>query len=503
MGEFFTPMMYDAIMCTRKKILCIVILVMVPTLIAYAQKGLTIPRLTPNVVINRMLTVTNAPDNREVFSLMIEDNVLQAEFEVFDADWDFDLYLSSKRNLDDLEQAEFAQINDEHAEKLIINRFWGDGKLTSGTWYLYLVAKSPSDIRLSQRPSSYKVVYRTVEFQQKLITFGIHDGTLNFENGSALFYFFDIPTNIPAFTIAVNNSGMDIDFYLKRDTPILAKSDADIISESYLSNEMITLRESDLGSPLTGRWYLVVTQKPTKEHQDQFKLFVGPGTDVPISFKTIPNPLQPASTDPLINSAYAVVEILHDRGGGSGCLVSSQGHILTNRHVILNSNRVPFKEVAVGMTVNIGRPSVEYFWAEVLWTQEETDLAILQIRRGLYNQPLPSQLRFPFLPFNTGADPSLGSGVWAVGYPYWGGRGTKTSITVSRGVIAGFEDTRFGRVYKIDASINHGSSGGAVLNEQYQLIAIPTVFVYDSSGQLGFAHPIKLIPQEWIQRFGR
>lgn len=463
----------------------------------------TLPTLEPDRVVSRTLTGTPQDPNREVYQITIGDDILQAEFEVFDTNWDFDLYLSTSRTLEDLSAAEFAQKNRENTEKLVLNRFWGDGKLESGTWYLHLVANAPNDIRRNRARPTYSVVYRVVRIQHRPLQPGIHSGELSFANGSSAFYYFDIREGIDTFTVALADCQMDTDLYLKRDVPFTSYDEAEIFGESYQAREMVVLRREDIGAPLTGRWYLVVTQKPSVEHSDRFTLYLGPGSDVPAAFKAIPDPLFPTTTDPLVRAAQAVVEILHDEGGGSGCLVSPGGLIVTNHHVITDRSRKPFKEVVIGLNRDLAKPSTELFLAEVLWSDAEKDLAVLQIRRGLYGQPLPSQLRFPFLEANTRDDPALGSEVWALGYPYWGGRGTKTSITLSRGIVSGFEDTRLGRVYKIDAAINHGSSGGAVLDRQNRLIGVATSVIYDQSGQLGFVHPLRLLPRNWLERLGR
>lgn len=128
----------------------------------------------------------------------------------------------------------------------------------------------------------------------------------------------DIPRGIETYTFALTDCDMDTDILLKRDHPLLSQEDAEILSNTYLASEMIVLRSQEIGRPIAGRWYLVVTQKPTREYRDQFQLYVGPGIDVPASFKVIPNPLQPPTADPLTRAAYSVVEILHDYGGGSG-----------------------------------------------------------------------------------------------------------------------------------------------------------------------------------------
>lgn len=500
---------YDGDMRRLSILAWLITLLLLPSVLTPNQKpkgrGSTV--LLPGQVVEGRLSLRGDRD-RLRYEIEVTDDILQVEFEILSANHDFDLYFSQKPDLDQADAEDFAAVNSDWVEKLTIHRFWGDGKLTSGRWYLYVVAAAPKDSVRRNQEARFQLIFRAVTIQYRNLTVlnpsgALVEGVLDSDSGMCQFYTFDIPPSVSEFRVAVTNNLMDIDFFLRKGQPITTRYESDVLSESYTARESVLVTSSQLGQPVAGRWYLVVTQKPTREHRDAYTLYVGPGADVPASFKVYPTPLQPSTNDPILQAAYAIVELVQEDGGGSGTLVSSSGLILTNRHVITNLAGKSSPEVVVALTLDPGKPAVELFLAEPVWENDKVDLALLQIRRGRFGQPLPPGFRFPFLPIQPTSNPPLGSWVWAIGFPVWGGRGTKTSVTVSRGILAGYEDTNYGRAFKVDAALNQGSSGGAILNERLQLIAISTSLVYDQAGQLGYAHPLTLLPQSWLQQMGR
>ncbi len=466
------------------------------------KNGTALAALIPGRTLQAVLEGTPDDFQTDIYRIVLTDDMVQAEFEILNADLDIDIFLSKKGNLTDFSQAEFGMASNDHVEKLTVNRFWGDGKLESGTWYFYVVGSSDNR-HIVPPKGSYSLSYKTVLSNYVSIREGIHEGNLTWNTGMTAFFQFDIPAGISVFRVAVQGNYMDADFYLSKDNPVLSRDEADILGITYLSRESLTIRQSDTTIPLQGKWYLVLTSAPSQEHPDIFRLALSHNADLPASFKTFPQPLTPVVNTPLERAASAVVEIVHLSGGGSGVLVSSDGLILTNNHVVTGPDGKPLREVAVGLNVNIGHPSTELFWAELLWSDKDKDLAILKVRRGLYDQDLPRTLQFPFIGSMRFTPPSLGEEIWILGYPGLGGSGSKTSLTLSRGIVSGFEDTWFGRIIKSDAEINHGNSGGASLDKDLRLFAVPTSTISDSGGQLGFLHPLSLIPAEWREKMGR
>ncbi|WP_416336317.1 trypsin-like peptidase domain-containing protein [Calothrix sp. UHCC 0171] len=159
------------------------------------------------------------------------------------------------------------------------------------------------------------------------------------------------------------------------------------------------------------------------------------------------------------------------RGTGSGFIISSNGLILTNAHVVDGADRVT-------VTLKDGRRIA----GRVLGEDRRMDVAVIRVRE----QNLPS--------VSVGNSDSLRPGEWAIaiGSPL----GLDNSVTV--GIISG--TGRSGRALgargsqsasfiQTDAAINPGNSGGPLLNQRGQVIGMNTAIIQGAQG-LGFAIPI-------------
>jgi serine protease DegS len=157
---------------------------------------------------------------------------------------------------------------------------------------------------------------------------------------------------------------------------------------------------------------------------------------------------------------------------GSGVIVTDQGHILTNNHVIENAEEIE-------VLLRDGRQVT----AHVVGVDPDTDLAVLHIK-------------VPHLPVLTLADSKnlrVGDVVLAIGNPFGLGQ------TVSQGIISATGRNQLGinvfeNYIQTDAAINPGNSGGALINARGELIGINTI-TSSSNGfsvGIGFAIPINL-----------
>ena len=155
---------------------------------------------------------------------------------------------------------------------------------------------------------------------------------------------------------------------------------------------------------------------------------------------------------------------------GSGIILNSDGHILTNYHVIEELDRVLIK-------LSDGK---EYF-AKVLGYDTYTDIAALKIST-LRSLPEPE--------FGNSKNMSIGEWVMAIGNPY----GLEGTLTV--GVISGKGRTDLGishfeNFIQTDASINPGNSGGPLINLNGKIIGINTAVAEIGSGA-SFAIPVEI-----------
>ncbi len=166
---------------------------------------------------------------------------------------------------------------------------------------------------------------------------------------------------------------------------------------------------------------------------------------------------------------------------GSGVIISPDGYVLSNVHVVENADRVV-------VTLNDGRQ----YDAEVLEIVKNWDLALLQIQGA--------EGGLPFAPMHDGTDP-LYIGEWAIaiGSPF-GYLLADTQPTVTVGVISALnrdiksqqgEQTFLGMI-QTDAAINPGNSGGPLINSRGEVIGINTFIFTESGGSigLGFAVPV-------------
>jgi len=161
------------------------------------------------------------------------------------------------------------------------------------------------------------------------------------------------------------------------------------------------------------------------------------------------------------------------RGQGSGVILTSDGYILTNNHVVEKAD-----EILVALD---GRK--KKFEAEIVGTDPQTDLAVLKIEASN-------------LPAATLGDSSLllpGDVVLAIGNPFG------LDQTVTSGIVSavGRDDlniTGYDNFIQTDASINPGNSGGALIDNRGRVIGINTAIFSRSGGNvgIGFAIPVNM-----------
>lgn len=162
---------------------------------------------------------------------------------------------------------------------------------------------------------------------------------------------------------------------------------------------------------------------------------------------------------------------------GSGVIIDNQGHVLTALHVIEGAQNI---EVRFGDLNN----KVYISAARLVGADPNTDLALLQID----SDALP-----PPLPIGSSDDVRVGDTVLAIGFP---SQELTSQKSVSRGIVSALGIPQNGRriveYIQTDAAINYGNSGGALVNDQGELIGINS-FIYSQSGGsdgIGFALPI-------------
>jgi len=162
---------------------------------------------------------------------------------------------------------------------------------------------------------------------------------------------------------------------------------------------------------------------------------------------------------------------------GSGVIISPDGVIVTNTHVVKGGTDT---EIRVALS------DKREFDAKVVAQDERTDLAVLKIEKGTGS--------FPFLQFADSDKLEVGDIVLAIGNPFGVGQ------TVTSGIISALTRTEMApsdsQVFlQTDAAINPGNSGGALVDMSGRLVGINTMIFSQSGGSvgIGFAIPSNLV----------
>jgi len=165
--------------------------------------------------------------------------------------------------------------------------------------------------------------------------------------------------------------------------------------------------------------------------------------------------------------------------GGSGTIMSEDGLILTNCHVAFpqamrNDPGLEYDALVIGITTRSDEPPRYAYLAEVVQYDATLDLAVIQITHTFDGTPVvAAELNLPTVPVGDSDEMEIGDSLSIFGYPGIGG----DTLTLTSGTVSGFNRERGveGRAWiKTDATIAGGNSGGMALNEQGELIGVPT-----------------------------
>jgi serine protease Do/serine protease DegQ len=168
-------------------------------------------------------------------------------------------------------------------------------------------------------------------------------------------------------------------------------------------------------------------------------------------------------------------------GLGSGVIISSDGYILTNNHVVTDDNGNPADEISIQLSDG------EEVDAELVGRDERTDIALVKIERD----------NLPYLRMADSNMLRVGDIVFAIGNPLGVGQ------TSTMGIVSATQRTNLGilgnqgyeNFIQTDAAINRGNSGGALVDAKGRLMGINTPIFSQTGGSIGigFAIPTRII----------
>ena len=157
-------------------------------------------------------------------------------------------------------------------------------------------------------------------------------------------------------------------------------------------------------------------------------------------------------------------------GMGSGVIISKDGYIITNNHVIENAT-----------TIEVTTNNNKTYEAELIGKDELSDIAVLKI---------DSDKTFPYIRFADSDQTKIGEWVLAVGNPY------NLTSTVTAGIISAKSrdlndyDSKNQSFIQTDAAVNSGNSGGALVNTNGDLIGINTAITSGTGGFVGYSFAV-------------
>ncbi|RYY62604.1 MAG: trypsin-like serine protease, partial [Chitinophagaceae bacterium] len=186
--------------------------------------------------------------------------------------------------------------------------------------------------------------------------------------------------------------------------------------------------------------------------------------------------------------------IPEQRASGSGVIISEDGYIVTNNHVISNGS----DGIADEITVTLHNRKT--YKARLIGRDPSSDLAVLKIDGN----------KFPFLVYGNSNNVQLGQWVLAIGYPL------TLETTVTAGIVSATgrsininrrqSETPVESFIQTDAAVNQGNSGGALVNTNGELIGINSAILAPTGTYAGysFAIPVQIVKKivDDIVRFG-
>lgn len=171
--------------------------------------------------------------------------------------------------------------------------------------------------------------------------------------------------------------------------------------------------------------------------------------------------------------------------GGSGTIISPDGFVLTNFHVIgddVAGTHFTWHAIFVTDPSNPDRQTEHRYWARFVAGDARHDLALVKIELLADESALPPGIVFTSMPIGDSNALIPGDPITVVGYPGIGG----FTVTVTTGIVSGWlgEDLESGGKgwIKTDARIAGGNSGGGAFDEEGRLVAVPTSRVQTNEG---------------------
>ena len=178
-------------------------------------------------------------------------------------------------------------------------------------------------------------------------------------------------------------------------------------------------------------------------------------------------------------------------GSGSGTIVTSNGVIVTNHHVIFDEDEFkPLDTFEVCITFDVQEEPVCKYTARLIADDKDLDIALLKINSNdVFGKDLPT---LKYLSYKNETTPQEQDEIQIVGYPGSGGE----TITITKGQVSGFETFNGYRYFKTDTDFDMGSSGGTAMDQNDNFVGIPT-YLRSYAENVGYFLDLREA-QDWI-----
>lgn len=198
----------------------------------------------------------------------------------------------------------------------------------------------------------------------------------------------------------------------------------------------------------------------------------------------------------VLGKDFSLVEVAE----GSGIIISSDGLVLTNHHVISYENEFGEDEKKVGLqvclTTDISKEPNCYYGAKLISKDKTLDLALIKIQPLVNITDVPGLhdgTAFNSLELSSSDTTSINDEITALGYPGIG----EGTITITKGVISGKTEKYNKQWLKTDAVTSFGNSGGAAINKDGRVVGITSAAHSDLAGSLGYIISVSSI-NDWV-----
>ena len=162
----------------------------------------------------------------------------------------------------------------------------------------------------------------------------------------------------------------------------------------------------------------------------------------------------------------ATVTIKNSKGHGSGCIISNDGYIITNFHVVASEKKL----------ITIIDKSGKEYDGTLIRKSEKDDLALIKV-----NQEFSKAFTIP-----ESKNYSIGDDIFVIGTP----KSIQLGQSLSKGIVSGIRSSQGINYIQVDASVNGGNSGGAIVNKNGILIGIVNSKIFGTGVEgLGFGSP--------------